>query len=51
MAGELILIIEANEKNLKLVRDLLQVKGYQTLEAATAELGIELPAATHRSSS
>ena len=42
MAGELILIIEDNEKNLKLVRDLLQVKGYQTLEAATAELGIEL---------
>jgi CheY-like chemotaxis protein len=42
MAGELILIVEDNEKNLKLVRDLLQVKGYRTLEAATAELGIEL---------
>jgi two-component system, cell cycle response regulator DivK len=42
MAAELILIIEDHEKNLKLVRDLLQVKGYQTLEAATAELGIEL---------
>ncbi|HXG17902.1 MAG TPA: response regulator [Methylomirabilota bacterium] len=42
MAGELILIIEDNEKNLKLVRDLLQVKGYKTLEAETAELGIEL---------
>jgi two-component system, cell cycle response regulator DivK len=42
MAGELILIIEDNEKNLKLVRDLLQVKGYRTLEAGAAELGIEL---------
>jgi two-component system, cell cycle response regulator DivK len=42
MAGELILIVEDNEKNLKLVRDLLQVKGYRTLEAGTADLGIEL---------
>jgi two-component system, cell cycle response regulator DivK len=42
MAGELILIVEDNEKNLKLVRDLLQVKGYRTLEAGTAEVGIEL---------
>jgi two-component system, cell cycle response regulator DivK len=38
----LILIIEDNEKNLKLVRDVLQVKGYATLEAGTAEDGIEL---------
>jgi two-component system cell cycle response regulator DivK len=37
-----ILIVEDNEKNLKLVRDVLQVKGYQTLEAATAEDGIAL---------
>ena len=42
MAGELILIVEDNEKNLKLVRDVLQVKGYQTLDAGTAEIGIEL---------
>jgi two-component system cell cycle response regulator DivK len=40
MAGELILIVEDNEKNLKLVRDLLQVSGYQTLESITAEDGI-----------
>ena len=40
MPGELILIVEDNEKNLKLVRDLLQVKGYQTLESVTAEDGI-----------
>jgi two-component system, cell cycle response regulator DivK len=42
MAGELILIVEDNEKNLKLVRDLLQIKGYRTLEAGAAELGVEL---------
>ncbi len=42
MAGKLILIVEDNEKNLKLVRDLLQIKGYQTLEAGTAERGLEL---------
>ena len=42
MAGELILIVEDNEKNLKLVRDLLQFKGYRTLEAVTAEDGIRL---------
>jgi len=39
MAGELILIVEDNEKNLKLVRDVLQFKGYRTLEAETAEDG------------
>jgi len=38
----LILIVEDNEKNMKLVRDVLQVKGYQTLEAGTAEDGIAL---------
>ena len=40
MPGELILIVEDNEKNLKLVRDLLQVSGYLTLESITAEDGI-----------
>jgi len=35
MAGELILIIEDNEKNRKLVRDVLQVKGYKTIESET----------------
>src|SRR5437660_5596586 len=38
----LILIVEDNDKNLKLVRDVLQVKGYATLEAGTAEEGIKL---------
>jgi two-component system, cell cycle response regulator DivK len=38
----LILIVEDNDKNLKLVRDVLQVKGYSTIEAGTAEDGIRL---------
>ena len=42
MAGELILIVEDNEKNLKLVRDVLQFKGYQTIEAVTGEDGVRL---------
>jgi two-component system, cell cycle response regulator DivK len=43
----LILIVEDNEKNMKLVRDVLRVKGYATLEATTAEEGIQL-AVEHR---
>lgn len=42
MAGELILIIEDNDKNLKLVRDVLQFNGYETAEAMTAEDGLVL---------
>src|SRR5262249_18922150 len=42
MANELILIVEDNPKNLKLVRDTLQVKGYQTIEAETGEEGLRL---------
>jgi two-component system, cell cycle response regulator DivK len=42
MAGELILIIEDNDKNLKLVRDVLQFNGYETAEAMTAEDGLLL---------
>ncbi len=42
MAGELILIVEDNEKNLKLARDVLQFRGFRTIEASTAERGIEL---------
>src|SRR5215510_1073757 len=42
MANELILIVEDNEKNRKLVRDVLQVKGYQTIESESAEEGIKL---------
>ena len=39
---KLILIVEDNDKNLKLVRDILQVKGYATIEAGNAEDGIVL---------
>ena len=42
MANELILIVEDNPKNLKLVRDTLQVKGYRTIEATTGEEGVQL---------
>lgn len=38
----LVLIVEDNERNLKLVRDVLQAKGYATIEAGTAEEGLEL---------
>jgi two-component system cell cycle response regulator DivK len=42
MANERILIVEDNEKNRKLVRDTLQVKGYETVEAETGEDGVRL---------
>lgn len=44
MAGELVLIVEDNARNLKLVRDVLNFHGYQTLEARTAEAGLEIAA-------
>jgi len=47
MANELILIVEDNPKNLKLVRDTLQVKGYQTIEAETGEEGVRLAQERH----
>jgi two-component system, cell cycle response regulator DivK len=37
-----VLIIEDNDKNMKLARDVLQAKGYQTLEAITGEDGVKL---------
>ena len=42
MAGELILIVEDNEKNLKLAKDVLQFRGYRTLEAENARDAIAL---------
>lgn len=42
MLNELILIIEDNEKNRKLCRDVLNVKGYSTIESETAEEGLKL---------
>ena len=37
-----ILIVEDNEKNMKLARDVLQAKGYATLEAVTGEDGVRV---------
>ena len=37
---ELVLIVDDNEKNVKLVRDVLQHAGFRTLEASTGSAGI-----------
>ena len=42
MAGERILVVEDNELNMKLVRDILVSTGYRTLEATTGGEAIEL---------
>jgi CheY-like chemotaxis protein len=42
MSHGLVLIVEDNEKNRKLIRDLLQAKGYQTIESDSAEEGLKL---------
>ena len=42
MASALILIVEDNPRNLKLIRDILQFRGYTTLEAETGEAGVML---------
>jgi two-component system cell cycle response regulator DivK len=42
MAGERILVVEDNDKNMKLFRDVLQATGYSTLEASTGEDAVEL---------
>jgi two-component system, cell cycle response regulator DivK len=44
MAGEQILVVEDNEKNMKLFRDVLLVMGYRTLEATTGRRAVELAA-------
>ena len=38
----LILIVEDNDKNMKLVRDILQRKGHVTLEAVTGRDGVRI---------
>ena len=35
-----VLIVEDNDKNMKLARDILQARGYATLEAVTGEDGV-----------
>ena len=44
MANELILIVEDNEKNLKLTRDVLRFHGFRTIEAPDGETGVRLAA-------
>jgi CheY-like chemotaxis protein len=50
MANELILIVEDNPKNLKLVRDTLQVKGYQTIERRLVKRACASPTSDTRRS-
>src|SRR5689334_5420747 len=40
--GELILVVEDNEKSRKLVRDVLRFHGFATIDAATAAEGLAL---------
>ena len=40
--SDLILLVEDNDKNMKLARDLLQYHGFATIEATNAEDGIAL---------
>ena len=42
MAAQCVLVVEDNEKNMKLFRDVLQARGYVTLEAHTGERAVEL---------
>ena len=42
MAGERILVVEDNQKNMKLFRDVLLATGYRTLEATTGGQAVEL---------
>ena len=42
MADKHILVVEDNEKNMKLFRDVLQATGYSTIEATSGEDAIEL---------
>jgi two-component system, cell cycle response regulator DivK len=42
MDGPQVLVVDDNEKNMKLFRDVLQAKGYRTLEATTGEEAVAL---------
>jgi len=42
MADELVLIVDDNEKNLRLARDVLRFAGFRTIEAASGGEGILL---------
>ncbi len=40
--AKVILVVEDDPKSLKLIRDLLQVSGYKTIEATDGKQGVEL---------
>ena len=42
MTGAQVLVVEDNEKNMKLFRDVLEASGYRLLEATTGEQAMEL---------
>ena len=44
MAGEQVLVVEDNERNMKLFRDVLLATGYRALEATTGGQAVELAA-------
>jgi two-component system, cell cycle response regulator DivK len=44
VTGAQILVVEDNEKNMKLFRDVLQASGFRLLEATTGEQAMELAA-------
>jgi two-component system cell cycle response regulator DivK len=46
MTGERILVVEDNEKNMKLFREVLDASGYSTLEAKTGGEAVDM-ATTH----
>ena len=47
MTAPQVLVVEDNERNMKLFRDVLHASGYRTLEATTGERAVEL-ALEHR---
>jgi two-component system, cell cycle response regulator DivK len=47
MAGRQVLVVEDNDRNMKLFRDVLRATGYRTLEAPTGVAALAL-AAQHR---
>jgi two-component system, cell cycle response regulator DivK len=42
MGGELVLVVEDNERNMKLLRDLLHAAGYRPLEASTGRQALQM---------
>jgi two-component system cell cycle response regulator DivK len=42
MSNECVLIVEDNERNRKLLRDVLEVSGYRTVEATSGEVAFAL---------